>query len=302
MIIGGTTDHRSREGGTMIYPVYSRRSGGLSIGVNLFPDKKICSFDCPYCEVFPFETNIFFNLDTMKTSLQSAILEAKENDIPIKDICFSGNGEPTMSPDFIAALNAAEAVRVKNAPEAKLVVLTNGSGLLNNELFEFLKSAAGKEPRQTALEPDLTEDACEPTNLVIWLKLDAATEAWYQTINRSGIPLNTLLSCIRSFAAAPAPFIVQTMICTINGVLPPQEESAAWVNLVTELALLSTAANRPARRGEAELKEVHIYGKARAAENDPLAEAVPVEVLEERAALLRLTFRKTGINVPVLVF
>ncbi len=42
-----------REAGRLVYPVVSRRSGGLSLGVNLFPEAKLCSFDCPYCEVFP---------------------------------------------------------------------------------------------------------------------------------------------------------------------------------------------------------------------------------------------------------
>ena len=39
----------------LIYPVVSRRSGGLSLGVDLFPDRKTCNFDCPYCEIFPFD-------------------------------------------------------------------------------------------------------------------------------------------------------------------------------------------------------------------------------------------------------
>jgi len=292
MTIGTVADHRSREGGAIIYPVYSRRSGGLSIGVNLFPDRKICSFDCPYCEVFPFETDIAFNTETMKAALRSAILEAQKNAIPVKDICFSGNGEPTMSPHFMEAITEAAAIRTDLVPEARLVLITNGSGLLNPALFEFLKSAS-----------------LGANNLYIWLKLDAATETWYQYINRSDIPHSELLSAVRSFAASLAPFTVQTMLCKIKGALPSHEETTAWVQLVTELAALSSSgtirsgagANREAGR-QVNLRAVQIYGKARPAFEDPLAEAAPVTVLEERAALLRKALEKAGTTVPVEVY
>ena len=289
MKIGEITDHRSREGGAIVYPVYSRRSGGLSIGINLFPDRKVCSFDCPYCEVFPFGTDMFFNLETMKAALSSAINEAKKNNIPVKDLCFSGNGEPTMSPFFIAAVNAAEVIRAELAlnskTETKLVVITNGAGLLNRKVFEFLKTVS-----------------LNPINLNIWLKLDAATEAWYRSINRSGVPHKELLSGIRNLAASTAPFTIQTMICKIKGVLPPQEENAAWVKLVTELAVLSAAAAGKNQPGQVQLKAVQLYGKTRPASEDPLAEAVSMEVLEERAAEIRLALKKEGIVLPVTVY
>ncbi|MDR2661489.1 MAG: hypothetical protein LBC31_00670 [Treponema sp.] len=289
MTAGSVEDHRSREGGAIVYPVYSRRSGGLSVGINLFPDRKRCSFDCPYCEVFPFETDISFKLETMKAALRSAILDAGDRKIPVRDLCFSGNGEPTMSPHFAEALGAAAALRNKLAREAKLVVITNGTGLLEREpggngpMFDFLRSSA-----------------CAPdTSLRIWLKLDAGTEAWYAAMDRSRIPYGRLLSRIRDFAAAGAPFILQTMVCKINGRLPPPEESAAWVALVTELACASAGAEAGQGRG---LRGVQLYGKARPAPEDPLAEAVPAAVLEERAALLRAALAEAGREVPVEVY
>ena len=276
MTIGAVTDHRSREGGSIIYPVYSRRSRGLSIGINLFPGHKECSFDCPYCEVFPFETDIVFNIEIMKTALCSAIREAIKNAIPIMDICFSGNGEPTMSPYFIEAVKAASSIRSMLAGDAKLVVITNGTGLFNKEMFDFLKNAS-----------------IDSTDLNIWLKLDAATEAWYRLLNRSSIPHDELVDSIKKFSASNAPFTIQTMLCKIKGVLPPEEESAAWIQLVTELSTLS---------GRCGLREVQIYGKARPAAEDPLAEAVPLTILEERAALLRVSLEKAGITVPAAVY
>jgi len=89
-------DHRSRENGVLVYPVYSRRSGGLSVGLNLFPCQKSCPFDCPYCEVFPFSGNTALNNDVsvekMETDLCAAISAALKQNVQVKDICFSGNG------------------------------------------------------------------------------------------------------------------------------------------------------------------------------------------------------------------
>ena len=286
MKIDAVKDHRSREGGAIIYPVYSRRSKGLSIGVNLFPDRKQCLFDCPYCEIFPFETDIVFSLEIMKTALASAINEAKRNAIPIKDICFSGNGEPTMSPNFPEAVSEAALIRSELAPEAKIVVISNGTGLLHTPIFEFLihSCTSGME-------------------LHLWLKIDAAAETWYKSINRSNIPLEQLISKIHDFAASSAPFTVQTMLCKISGLLPPPEEVSAWVQLITELAVMSSIAGRSSDAGlDPQIRAVHIYGKARSAREDPLAQAVSLAILEERAELLRLSFKKAGINLPVEVF
>jgi len=280
MKIDAVKDHRSREGGAIIYPVYSRRSKGLSIGVNLFPDRKQCLFDCPYCEIFPFETDIVFSLEIMKTALASAINEAKRNTIPIKDICFSGNGEPTMSGDFIKAVSEAALIRTELAPEAKIVVISNGTGLLHTAIFDFIINSCKSD-----------------MELHLWLKIDAASETWYRSINRSTIPLGQLISKIKDFAASSAPFTVQTMLCTIKGALPPSEESSAWVQLITDLAVPSSNAGL-----DRQIRAVQIYGKARSAWEDPLAEAVSAAVLEERAALLRLSLEKAGVLVPVEVY
>jgi len=281
MTIGTIINHRGREEGAIIYPVHSRRSGGLSIGVNLFPDRKVCSFNCPYCEVFPFETDIAFNMETMKTALRRTIQEARNNGVPIKDICFSGNGEPTMSPFFSDAVTAAAAVRSELAPETKLVVITNGTGLTDQAVFQFLKTAA-----------------LSGIVLHIWLKLDAATETWYNAVDRCELSFTKLISSIRDFAASGAPFTIQTMLCKIKNAFPPPEESAAWAQLVTELAALSAASADNTPR----IRAVQLYGKARPAPEDPLAKAAPAEVLEERAALLRGAFEKAEMIVPVEVY
>ena len=140
--INPVTNHRERERGCIVYPVYSRRSEGLSLGINLYPDKKFCRFDCPYCEVFPFSANTVFDIRQMEDDLRFAAESAKKDSITIKDICFSGNGEPALSPFFADALNLAVKIRAENAPGAKLVVITNGTGLLQENIFALLQNAA----------------------------------------------------------------------------------------------------------------------------------------------------------------
>ena len=273
MNAGSVRDHRKREKGVIIYPVYSRRSRGLSVGVNLFPDRKVCSFDCPYCEVFPFKTEHNFSLSLMETELTEALAEAKDQDIPVRDICFSGNGEPTMSPNFPAALEAAFRIRDSKVPDAELVLITNGSGLLNEAIYDLLgRTAQGKR------------------GLHIWLKLDAGTPQWYEAMDRSSILFEHLTEKIRAFVRT-APLTLQTMICAIDGTVPPPDEARAWETLVTELA--STAAW---------LRGVQIYGKARPAPEDPLAAALPAAFLEARAASLRIALASIGKDIPVGVY
>ncbi|GHT78617.1 hypothetical protein FACS1894130_05530 [Spirochaetia bacterium] len=271
--IGPVENHRGREEGAIVYPVYSRRSKGLSVGVNLFPNRKVCSFDCPYCEVFPFAQDIVFSVEVMERALKAAIANARAENIPVRDICFSGNGEPTMSPHFAAALEAALRIRDEHAPDAALVLITNGTGLLNDRTFDLLRRfAAG------------------PAALAIWLKLDAGTPDWYAAMDRSGVPYDTLISRIQHFVTL-APVTIQTMLCAVNGKAPPEAEAAAWEHLLTELA----AAGK--------IRNIQLYGKARPAPEDPLAEALPASYLEHRAVSLRAAL--AGVNrdtIPVEVF
>jgi len=264
-------NHRRREKGVLVYPVYSRRSGGLSVGINLFPGQKQCPFNCPYCEVFPFSANAAFSLEQMEADLRAAIAAALKQKVPVKDICFSGNGEPSLSPDFPAALKQADSIRRAMVSSAELVLITNGAGLLQPEIFSLLKEAAA---------------------LNIWLKLDAGTSDWYQKINRAAIPFEQLIAKIKEFAAS-APVTIQTMLCAIDGKGPPDEETRAWETLMLELAAIAAAVGG--------IRKVQIYGKARPAPEDPKTTALPLEYLEERAASLRRAFAaaNTREKIPV---
>ena len=137
-------EHRhDREAGAIVYPVVARRSFGLSVGVNLFPDRKRCNFDCPYCEVFPFKTELRFSLDALERGLRMVLTDAVQSGLEIKDICFSGNGEPTLSPHLKDAVELAARFRADLAPAASLVVITNGSTLSDPAVAGFLSRAVG---------------------------------------------------------------------------------------------------------------------------------------------------------------
>jgi len=273
--MGSIDNHRKRENGVLVYPVYSRRSGGLSVGINLFPDKKRCSFDCPYCEVFPFSSNFEFYADFMEDDLREAIASASKRNIPVRDLCFSGNGEPTLSSDFQEALERADRVRAELVPDAELVLITNGSFLLEGKLFSLLVRAA--------ISPGLN----------IWLKLDAGTNFWYKKMNRSVLPFEKITEKIKEFAAE-APVTIQTMICAVDGEWPPKEEAEAWERLLVELVSVGNA------KGNTSIRKVQVYGKARPAPEDPKASALPVSCLEERAASLRAVLASafTATNIP----
>jgi len=94
----------------IIYPVISRRAGGLSLGINLFPERKVCNYDCPYCEVPPFSNPgaVLKPGDVMKTLWRFFEEEwpALASSFELKDISISGNGEPTLSPFLEEALKA----------------------------------------------------------------------------------------------------------------------------------------------------------------------------------------------------
>ena len=264
--IGSVENHRERERGVLVYPVYSRRSGGLSVGINLFPGTKICSFGCPYCEVFPFSAGAVFSSEQMEKDLAPVIEDAIGRNIMVKDICFSGNGEPSMSPHFPEALVLAAKTRDAMAPSAELVLITNGTGLLDKALFSLL------------------HEAVKNYRLDIWLKLDAGTPGWYRKINASEISFNELAAAVKNFIAC-TPVTIQTMLCAVNREAPPPEEAAAWEKLLMEL------------NNSGGIRKVQIYGKARPSPDDPIAEALPEKYLDDRAESLRRAFSASK-NAP----
>ena len=235
------------------------------MGINLFPDKKSCPFDCPYCEVFPFATNAVFSLEQMERDLRNAISCALEQKTPVKDICFSGNGEPSLCAVLPQALELTGKIRTEMAGSAQIVLITNGAGLLQPQIFSLLKTAA-----------------TTPLALNIWLKLDAGTQDWYEKINRTAVPFEKLIVKIKEFVSC-APVTIQTMLCAVDGNSPPPQEEKAWEQLIVDIA--SNVTKTP--QAASGIRKVQLYGKARPSPEDPKTSPLPPLYLEERATSLR---------------
>ena len=174
-------DHARRyQDFTYVYPVISRRSRGLSIGVNLNPDKQ-CNFDCVYCEVdrnTPGKAREV-RLDQVRDELRWLIdhalngglgREAKFSDAPpevsriVRDVAFSGDGEPTMVSNFDVCVEVvAEVLREKGLSDTKIVLITDSAGLDKASVRRGLS-------------------LMEAHHGEVWAKLDAGTEEYYLSL------------------------------------------------------------------------------------------------------------------------
>lgn len=197
-------------------PIKSRRLG-WSLGINLLPTKgKICNFDCIYCECG-------WNADGRDdTKLPSAAevrsaLEAKLADILLKgtqvdSITFSGDGEPTLNPDFARIIDDTIALRDIYCPQAKVSVLTNATKLLSDTVFGALRKV----------------DA--PI-----LKLDAPTDERARKIN-GALPSFRVDDVVKGMKRFEGDFILQTMFLKSDDFdsLEPQM-LAKWMDIVREI-------------------------------------------------------------------
>ncbi|MGZ8950256.1 MAG: radical SAM protein [Methylobacter sp.] len=164
-----------------VYPVLSRRAGGLSIGINFNPNNA-CNWRCIYCQVPDLkigaapemdfqllEQELRYFLDDVLNGSFYDRFQVDEDKRIIKDIAISGNGEPTSLKDFdrAVALIGEVATEVGVLPQSKFVLITNGSLVHRDSVRNGLKR--------------LQEYGGE-----IWFKLDSATEEGRALINNAG--------------------------------------------------------------------------------------------------------------------
>lgn len=245
---------RGEDQGSLVYPVISRRSGGLSLGINLFPDSKHCSFDCPYCEVFPFANEAGFSPSGLAARLDEFFERDYWRDwapLPIKDICISGNGEPTLSTDLPETLELCARMRRKHASvasDASLVLITNSTGFLRPSVARLLS------------------DFCRRESLVVWAKLDAGSQEHFERMSRSAFSLEEISGALAGFSRE-APVIIQTMLCALDGLAPDSREAGAYAKRI----------NAMLERG-ALIAAIHFYTVARPPV-DQKATALPAAAL-----------------------
>ncbi len=214
-----------------VYPVISRRSGGLSIGINLNPDAA-CNFDCVYCQVDRTIPPRVREVDVPRLGEElSAMIDLARTgrlyedpafcDVPaelrrIKDIAFSGDGEPTACPHFLDAVRlVAELKRGAGLDEVKLVLITDACYLTRPQVVAGLA-------------------VLDENNGEIWAKLDAGTEEYYRTVNRPNYPLSHVIENIIS-AARVRPLVIQALFMRLEGVGPSDAELVAFTDRLNEI-------------------------------------------------------------------
>jgi wyosine [tRNA(Phe)-imidazoG37] synthetase (radical SAM superfamily) len=234
-----------------VYAVVSRRSKGVSIGLNLNPDK-VCNFDCVYCQVdrttpgLDRDVDVPRLLDELEGMLNLVLsgelftIERFAQTPPalrrLNDIAFSGDGEPTTCPEFPLLVDAVADIRQRRGlADTKIVLITNAT------MFH-------RPPVRDALGV-LAANGGE-----IWAKLDAGTDAYYHLVERTTIPLARVLENITSVARTQ-PVVIQSLFMKLNGEGPTVAEQEAFcqrLNDITQaggritLVQVYTVARRPA--------------------------------------------------------
>ena len=226
------TDHsRDWKSNLYVYPVISRRSQGLSIGINLNPDKA-CNFDCIYCQVdraTPSKVQkvdleiLGLELDHMLSLAVAGTLydDLHFGSVPaelrhLRDIAFSGDGEPTTCPQFLEVVKrTVELKRKYSLDEAKIVLITDACYL-------------NKPKVQQALE------IMDASDGEIWAKLDAGTEEYYQLVNRPNFPLSHVLDKILQTAKL-RPIVIQALFMQVHDEPPPLAEIDAFCQRLTDI-------------------------------------------------------------------
>jgi wyosine [tRNA(Phe)-imidazoG37] synthetase (radical SAM superfamily) len=225
-----------------VYPVLSRRSRGISIGLNVNPDKA-CNFDCIYCQVDRTTpgTVTKFDLAVAEEELRAMIdivqsgelaqhppfdSVPKEN-LRLNDIALSGDAEPTTLPNFSATIEIIARIKPKGV---KIVLITDAGGLDRADVKRGLELMDAHDGE-------------------VWAKLDAGTEEYFELINRTRIPFARILKNIRECAKA-RPIVIQSLFMKVHGVGPSADEITAYCRQLREignikLAQVYTIARKP---------------------------------------------------------
>jgi wyosine [tRNA(Phe)-imidazoG37] synthetase (radical SAM superfamily) len=219
-------DHRRELGeNRYVYAVVSRRARGLSIGVNLNPDKA-CNFDCPYCQVDrttpggPARVDVAALAGELETLLERARgdlwssppFDSVEPGLRrVADVAFAGDGEPTTPPEFPAAAREARALRERLAPGVPLRLLTNAT-LFHKEKVRAALAAFDE----------------------LWCKLDAGTPEYFAVVDGTRLPFAKVLANLRD-VARERKLVIQSLFMTLAGVGPGDAEIEAYTARLREI-------------------------------------------------------------------
>jgi len=256
---------------TFVYPVISRRSRGLSIGVNLNPDK-VCNFDCIYCEVDRRIPGAVTGVDLrqMKDELTAMVRfardgglakEPKFDEVPwltreVKDIAFSGDGEPTMINNFADCVEAVVDVKQAEGLEStRIVLITDAAGLDKGDVKRGLEVMARN-------------------NGEIWGKLDAGTEEYFKRVNRTNVKFERILNNLLETSKV-RPIIIQSLFFKVHGEAMSEAELEAYCGRLRDIT-----------DGGGQIREVHLYTVARPTPETYATKLEAIE-LEQMADMIR---------------
>lgn len=205
-----------------VYPVLSRRSGGLSIGINLNTNNA-CNWRCIYCQVADLQRAAAPTVDLaqleqeLDTLLEDILLgdfwereQIAGSRRTIQDIALSGNGESTLSPQFAEVMEiiATRLVAWQLLGRVKPLLISNGSTVERPAVRIGLS-------RLASLEGEL------------WFKIDSATRAGMRRINQIHCRIDTVLHRLRR-ATALCPVWIQSCLFALDGAPPSRTEQAAY--------------------------------------------------------------------------
>ncbi|MGC8744079.1 MAG: radical SAM protein [Verrucomicrobiia bacterium] len=262
-----------------VYLILSYRARGLAIGVNVNPDK-LCNFDCVYCEVdrrikggkgvIKIDTLINELSQTLQSVYEGqlrqlpAFRDLPENLLELKHVALSGDGEPTLCPQFAEIIEGMVHLRaIGQFPFFKITLITNSSGLDLPWVQTGLKL--------------LTE------NDEVWAKLDAGTQDFMNKINRPKVSIEKILSNIK-LVGRKRPIIIQSLFPSIRNEFPLDKEIEQYAQRLLEL-----------KNSGVQISYVQIHSARRPVTN-PECEHLPLKVLSKIAKTVR---DLTGLKVEV---
>lgn len=201
---------------TVFGPIFSRRLGS-SLGINLLPQKgKLCNFDCIYCECGwnkdGREDKVLPTAEDLRNALETKLKECKAAGTPIDSITFSGDGEPTLNPQFPEIIDITLALRDEYYPKAVVSVLSNATRIGRPGVFEALKKV---------------------DNPI--LKLDAPTDELVEKINKPAgdYRVEDVVNDLKGFGGD---FVLQTMFLISDDFDSSEpKQLAAWMDIVRDI-------------------------------------------------------------------
>ena len=258
-----------------VYPVVSRRAGGLSLGINLNTNNA-CNWQCIYCEV-PNLTRGKpdpIDLNLLRVELQDWLKNLVEGDFiekhtdpgtRFKDIALSGNGEPTACKEFKSVLRIIEEefTACKCPTDIKIRLITNGSYLSEKEVQDAWQEM--------------------PLEKEIWFKIDSANTLTIQQLNQVNLTQNQIKKNLES-ALSVSSTVIQTCLTKINGQLPQESEICEYVNLLKPY--------------EKKIKSIHLYSLARPTEQKTL---YSLERLSDKE-MIHIADKMDKLSIPIFTF